>query len=100
MLVLQVMLTWQAHVSVLCEEKEIMPITTEAENLGLVSIEAASEILGVNTVTIWRWVRSGRLPTVHIDGSSHKIYRRATIEKLKRERLREPRRRGKNRKRV
>lgn len=45
------------------------------------SIAAAAELLGVNRVTVWRWIRAGRLPIARLGHRTVRIAR-ADLERL------------------
>jgi len=59
-------------------KKEVKTILPEKD---LLSVKEVSKILGVTSVTLWRWEKAGKLQPVHVSSNVSR-YRRSDIEKL------------------
>ena len=59
-----------------------MRIAVETENL--LSIPQVAELLGKPRVTVWRWAKSDKVPTIEMGG--HVFILRSVAEELKRTR--------------
>ena len=46
-----------------------------ADERGYYSVSQAATLLGVNRVTIWRWIRTGRLPASRVGSRTTRIAR-------------------------
>jgi excisionase family DNA binding protein len=48
----------------------------------LVSVDVAAKLLGVNPLTVRRWIRDGALNAVPVDGQKATVLRRADVKAL------------------
>jgi len=57
-------------------------MTPRLDTTDLLGPTAAAKEAGVSIVTLWRWTKAGKLPTVTIDG--HTFVRRQDLARLRR----------------